>query len=88
MGIQSAQFYFPVVSQTVYFGCMRYAMEPAIVAVLVEMLPLPRRQIFPAIWNAQILWQVFLRHKSNPLRWISDDELKLVPDNSFASGFR
>ena len=59
---------------------MRYTMESAIVTVLVEVLPLPRRQIFPAIWDAQqILGQVFLRHESNPLRWISDDELKLVP---------
>ena len=63
-------------------------MESATVAVLVEVLPLPRRQIFPVIWDAEILGQVFLRHKSNPLRWISDDELKLVPDNSIAGGSR
>ena len=63
-------------------------MESAIVTVLVEVLPLPRRQIFPAIWDAQILGQVFLRHESNPLRWISDDELKFVPDNSSAGGSR
>ena len=58
---------------------MRYTMESAIVTVLVEVLALPRRQIFLAIWDAQIFGQVFLRHESNPLRWISDDELKLVP---------
>ena len=63
-------------------------MESAIVTVLVEVLPLPRRQIFPAIWDAQILGQGFLRHESNPLRWISDDEHKLVPDNSIAGGSR
>jgi hypothetical protein len=52
---------------------MRYTMESAIVTVLVEVLALPRRQIFLAIWDAQIFGQVFLRHESYPLRWISDD---------------
>ena len=61
-------------------------MESAIVTVLLEVLPLSRRQTFPAIWDAQILGQVLLHHKSNPLRWISDDKLKLVPDNSIAGG--